>query len=30
LSKISEDIATENAENCRRRQPHSRLKPLFE
>jgi len=28
ISKVSEEIASENAENCRRRQPHCRLTPL--
>jgi len=27
LSVVSEEIATENAENCRRRQPRCRLTP---
>ena len=28
ISKVSEKIASENAENCRFRQPHCRLTPL--
>jgi len=27
ISEVSEEEATQNAENCRRRQPHSHLRP---